>query len=139
MSQRRFQNISHICVESEASRRGDSAKCANGTGLKREGQVKLHVEAGGQSFGIDFFNIKQHMPILNARRVVKNKNLVLFEDEGGHIESKSTGMRMPFFEHEGVYFLKLKIKKPTEPVPEASQFTRPVKSKSTTPFARPGR
>ena len=36
------------CVESEASRRGDSAKCANGTGLKHEGKVKVHVEAGGQ-------------------------------------------------------------------------------------------
>ena len=79
------------------------------------------------------------MPLLSVRRVVKNKNRVLFEDAGGHIESKSTGMRIPFFEHAGVYFLKLKIKKPAEPVPEASKFSRPVKSKSTTPFARPGR
>ena len=36
------------CVESEASRRGDSAKCANGTGLKHAGQVEVPVEAGGQ-------------------------------------------------------------------------------------------
>ena len=79
------------------------------------------------------------MPILSVRRVVKNKNRVLFEDEGGPTESKSTGMRIPFFEHEGVYVLKLKIKKPSDPFPEASQFTRPMKSNSTTPFDRPGR
>ena len=79
------------------------------------------------------------MPIISVRRVAKNKNRVLVEDEGGHIESKSTGMHIPLFQHEGVYFLKLKIKKPAEPVPEASKLTRPVKSKSATPFARPGR
>ena len=128
------------CVESEASRRGDSAKCANGTGLKHEGKVKVHVEAGGQEFDIDFCNIKTHMPILSVRRVVKNKNRVLFEDEGGHIEIKATGMRIPFFEHEGVYFLKLKIKKPAaQPTPKGSRPTRSMNSKPTTPFARPGR
>ena len=80
------------------------------------------------------------MPILSVRRVVKNKNRVLFEDEGGHIESKSAGMRIPFFEHEGDYLLKLKIKKPaTQPIPEGSRPARSMKSKSTTPFARPGR
>ena len=79
------------------------------------------------------------MLIHSVRRAVKNNNRVLFEDEGGHIESKSTGMRIPVFEHEGVYVLKLKIKKTAEPVPEAGQFTRTVKSKSTTSFARPGR
>ena len=87
-----------------------------------------------------FCNIKTHMPILSVRRIVKNKNRVLFEDEGGHVASKSTGMRIPFFEHEGVYVLKLKIRKPAaQPTPEGSRPTRSMNSKPTTPFARPGR
>ena len=61
------------------------------------------------------------MPIISARRVVKNQNRALFEDESGHIESQATGMCMPFFKHEGVYFLKLKIKKPADPIPQAKQ------------------
>ena len=99
----------------------------------------MRVEAGGQSFDLDVCNIKTHMPMLSVRRVVKNENRVLLEDEGGHIESKATGMCIPVFEPEGVYFLKLKIKKPADPVPEASNFTQPAKSKSSTGFARPGR
>ena len=79
------------------------------------------------------------MAIIRVRRVVKNQTCAVFEDEGGHIESKATGMRIPLFEHEGVYVLKLKIKKPADPAPETSHFTRPVKSKSPTGSARPGR
>ena len=103
-------------VESEASGRGDSAKCASGTGRKHEGKVKVRVEAGGRSFGIDCCSIKTSMPVLSIRRVVINMNRMLCEDESGLIESKSTGMRIPFFEHEGVYLFKLKIKKPADPV-----------------------
>ena len=80
------------------------------------------------------------MPILSVRRVVKNKNRVFFQVEGDHIESKSTGTRIPIFEHEGVYLLKLKIKKPAaQPTPEVSRPTRSMNGKQTTPFARPGR
>ena len=117
-------------VNSEANKRGGDATCASGTVLEPEGQVKVQVEAGGQEFEIGFCYIKTHMPILSVRRMVKNKNRILSEDYGGHIEGLETGTRIPFFQHDGVHFLKLKIEKPATP--------SPVRRKSPTGFAKPG-
>ena len=44
--------------------------------------------------------------------MVKHRNDVIFEDSGGSIRNRKTGRVINFFEHEGVYFLKIKVKDP---------------------------
>ena len=44
--------------------------------------------------------------------MVKRNNDVRFRRGGGSIRNRSTGHQVNFYEHEGVYFLKLKVSAP---------------------------
>ena len=63
--------------------------------------------------------------------MVKNQNDVIFEDSGGSIRNRKTGRVIKFFEHEGVYFLKMKVKDPIA----MEQFV----AENSQPFQRPGK
>ena len=52
------------------------------------------------------------LPILSVRKMVKRGNDVRFVPDGGTITHRDTGRSIKFHEHEGVYFLKLKVAGP---------------------------
>ena len=54
------------------------------------------------------------LPILSARKIVKNKNDVGFTQQGGTIQNQVAGQTTKFYEHDGVYFLKLTISGPND-------------------------
>lgn len=46
--------------------------------------------------------------------MVRKKNWVIFEEEGGDIVNLKNGKRITSFEHEGAYLLRVKIRPPTK-------------------------
>ena len=68
--------------------------------------------------------MKGKVPILSVRQNVKDRNRVASEDDGGYIQNKSTGKRIRFFEHQGVYDMKIKLKTPQPSEPDMG-FVRP--------------
>ena len=98
------------------------AETACGGILKNLGSVKVEAEADGHTIGINFVNMKVKCPILSVRKICRDGHEVRIHRRGGVIRNNGNGKEIKFFEHRGVYYVKLKIKKPV-PVPEAG-FTR---------------
>ena len=46
--------------------------------------------------------------------MVKQDNTVRFKDGGGTIRNRKTGRIVRFYEHEGAYFIKLKVTDPEQ-------------------------
>ena len=62
---------------------------------------------------IDFRDMEVEMPILSVRKMIRKRNLVQFEDDGGFIKNQDTGRTTKFYECGGAYFLKLRIDDPS--------------------------
>ena len=61
--------------------------------------------------------MKVKVPIISVRKLVRDYHNVYFRKHGGYIKDLKTGNRLPFFEHHGVYYIKYKVRSPTnEPV-----------------------
>ena len=56
--------------------------------------------------------MKVTVPILSVRKLVRDNHNVWFEKHGGYILNLTTGEKIPFFEFQGVYYLKMKILPP---------------------------
>ena len=61
---------------------------------------------------MNYKDMEVELPILNVRKMVKRGNDVQFVPDGGTITHRDTGRSIKFHEHEGVYFLKLKVAGP---------------------------
>ena len=94
------------------------AETACGGILKNLGTVKVEAEANGHAIGIKFVNMKVKCPILSVRKVCRDGHEVRIHRRGGVIKNITNGKEIDFFEHRGVYYIKLKIKKPVTPVPK---------------------
>ena len=98
-----------------ASRRGDSATTACGKKLVNKGRCVVHATAQGEEFQVAFKDMETELPILSVRKIVKRDgNDVRFRKGGGQIRNSLSGKVVNFYEHEGVYFIKLKIKNPND-------------------------
>ena len=51
-----------------------------------------------------------HRPLMSVKRVCKNGNRVVFDDEGSYVENKQTGEKMKIEEDDGDYVLDLWVK-----------------------------
>ena len=110
--------------EHESQQDGESA-C--GGIMKRLGRVKTIGTVEGKSLDVQWNAMKVKVPILSVRRLVHDKHSVRFRREGGYIRNLRTGEKIPFFEFQGVYYLKMKIVPPSKPIPSAEPvFSRPV-------------
>ena len=99
--------------QTPASERGDGgATTACGKHLRNKGRCVVSASAEGQPLAVAFRDMEVEMPILSVRKMVRRRNDVKFTDEGGTITHRESGRQLRFFEHEGVYFLKLKIRGP---------------------------
>ena len=92
--------------------------------LHNLGSVRVDFQADGEDAFVVFNHMKVKVPILSVRQLVKDHNRVAFEDDGGYIHNKSTGKRIRFFEYQGVYYMKMKLKT-LQPSKQDMDFARP--------------
>ena len=78
--------------------------------LEIKGTVEIDAEVDGHQLGIKFHDMDVNSPIISVRRLVKDGYSIYIGDGGGFIQQVQSGKRMHFFEHQGVYFMKLKVK-----------------------------
>ena len=103
------------------------AETACGGILRLLGLVKCTGEVDGNEVSILWNHMKVKCPILSVLRLTKDRNEVIIREDGGEIINLKTGKRIPFFQHNGVYYLKLKINSPDgESGPDPAPFNRRV-------------
>ena len=106
------------------------AETACGGILKGKGTVKVHADVDGHNISVRFVNMKVKCPILSVRKLCKDGNEVRMNRRGGFIRHIKSGKVINFFEHQGVYYVKLRIQPPVPPPPSVDA--------SGQVFARPG-
>ena len=117
-----------------ASLRGDSATTAGGHKLINKGRCVVQATANDIPFPVAFKDMETELPILSVRKMVKRNNDVQFRKGGGQIRNRDSGHSVPFYEHEGVYFLKMKVNRPDQ----MQMLMSPDKGKKAEVFAWPG-
>ena len=105
------------------SRAGDFATTACGKQLANKGRCAINSTVDGEPFPVAFKDMDVELPILSVRKMVKRNHVVTFDVEGGTIVNKATGQTFHFHEHEGVYFIKLKVAGPDDDI--GPLFVRP--------------
>ena len=86
------------------------AETACGGILDIKGLVNVEAEANGHNLSIKFSHMNVNTPIISVRKLVKDGYEIYICDGGGFIRHTETGKLMYFMEHQGVYYMKLKIK-----------------------------
>ena len=100
--------------------------------MKRTGRVQTCGTVAGKSLNIKWNAMKVKVPMLSVRKLVHDRHTVRFQENGGYIKQLQTGVKIPFFEHMGVYYLTMKIKPPEHIVSQLECEKKPV-------FSRPVR
>ena len=108
--------------ESEASK--GVAETACGGILRRLGLVRCKGTIDGHDVEIQWNHMKVKCPILSVLRLTKEGNEVILRNNGGEILNLKSGKRIPFFQHNGVYYLRLQVKRPTGDASESPLFIR---------------
>ena len=85
------------------------AETACGGILDIKGLVNISAEVNGNALDIQFCHMKVNTPIISVRRLVKDGYEILICDGGGFIRHMETGKLLYFLEHQGVYYMKLKV------------------------------
>ena len=109
-----FPAYAALVQQTAASLQGDGATTACGKKLLNKGRVVIGATCQGSDFSVAFKDMETELPILSVRKMIKSENDVHFEDGGGSIRNRRTGRILNFFEHAGVYFIKLKLKDPAD-------------------------
>ena len=95
-----------------AKKRGAEYEVANGERIPNLGEKKF---IGMSEEGVERNMTAQvcdvNKSLLSVKKVVAAGNKVVFDEEGSHIEEKATGKRMWLREDNGMYMLKMWVKK----------------------------
>ena len=78
------------------------------------GKVKTQGVVDGIALDIAWQSMKVKAPMQSVRKLVRDKHHVRSREGGGYIKNLRTGQRAPFFEYQGVYYLKMKILPPSD-------------------------
>ena len=103
---------------------GLDGESACGGIMKCLGRVQTCATVEGVPLNVTWQSMKVKVPILSVRKLVHDIHNVRFHDGGGYITCIQTGMKIPFFEYQGVYYLKMRFLPPHEKSRE-SVFIRP--------------
>ena len=87
------------------------------------GKVATTGTVGGVQVGVTWSHMKVKCPILSVRCLVDDGHDMRIYKGGGSIRNTSTGKEIQFFEHAGVYYLKMKLDSP-KGKPTDSVFSR---------------
>ena len=99
--------------ESWGSKHGQSYEVANGDEIDNEGEKRFiahmvtveGLDSGGK--GITAQVCKVHRPLMSVKKICKNGQRVVFDDEGSYVENKETGERIKVVEEDGEYVLEV--------------------------------
>ena len=95
--------------------------------IKCTGKVCTKGVVEGLALDIKWNSMPVKVPILSVRKLVRSQHHVRFHDKGGYIKCLRTGARIPFFQHQGVYYLKMRFLPPSPSSPPVEPlFSRPV-------------
>mgnify|MGYP003315623061 CR=1 FL=1 len=97
--------------ESQLGRDGESA---SGDIMRRLGKVKTEGSVNGLPLALSWDVMKVKVPIISVRKLVRDYHNVYFKKHGGYIKNLRTGHRLPFFEYQGVYYIKYKVEGPEQ-------------------------
>jgi septum formation topological specificity factor MinE len=122
----------HTVTPIGPNERAGDGESACGHVMKRTGRVKTNGTVAGKSLVVKWNVMKVKVPILSVRKLVRDKHTVRFQDDGGYIRNTLNGDKIPFFEHQGVYYLIMKI-----PPPEISKLIEHTTVESKPVFIRP--
>ena len=117
-----FPEYADRIVQGHAKHRGASATTACGGVVENKGKVIVEavltdVKGHDHEFSIPFNHMKVQLPIMSLRNAVKRKNTAMIDEHGGYLQNRASGAQIPIYEHEGVYYLKIKVKRPSLPMP----------------------
>ena len=101
---------------------GDESAC--GGIMRCLGRVKTQGTVEGIPLNIAWQSMTVKVQILSVRKLVRDKHHVRFHEGGGYIRNLQTNQRIPFFEYQGVYYLKMNISPPIDSS-SSSVFSRP--------------
>ena len=85
------------------------AETACGGLLDIKGTVRVGAEVNGHELNIKFCHMDVNTPIISVRKLVKDGYEIFICKGGGFIRHSTTGKLLYFMEHQGVYYMKLKI------------------------------
>ena len=121
-----FPDYAPLVTPTASSKKGEGALTAGGHLLKNGGKFTVHATADDQDVSIPFYAMKVQMPILAPKKMMKKGTRMLIAEDGGILYNSRTKQQMSFIEHGGLWFLKLKVKKPpsTQQNEEESGFAR---------------
>ena len=102
----------HAILTLSPTDRCSDAESACGGIMKRLGKVRTKGLVDGHALDVKWNFMKVKVPILSVRKLVRDNHNVKFRRDGGYILNLQTRERIPFFEHQGVYYLKMKFLPP---------------------------
>ena len=82
--------------------------------LKKLGTVHVNGEVDNDKFSIQCDHMRVRTPILSVRKLVRDDHEIYIKRCGNSIRNITSGKQIKFFEHAGVYYLKLKITPPVD-------------------------
>ena len=101
-------------VGGEASRRGVQYEVASGTLIPNLGEKRFAVGEGGEFRRMKAQVCEVNQAFLSVKRVLQAGNRVVFDKTGSYIEDEVSGERMHLHEENGMYMLRLWVKRPSE-------------------------
>ena len=118
-----LSNFDFSLVPLKDDEKGLDGESACGGIMKCLGHISTRGTVEGVPLNVTWQSMKVKVPILSVRKLVRDRHSVRFHDGGGYIRCLRTNQRIPFFEYQGVYYLKMKFT-PDKPSHE-SVFSRP--------------
>ena len=76
--------------------------------------IRVNGEVDNENVSIEFDRMRVRTPILSVRKLVRDDHEIYIKRGGGNIRNTTSGKQIKFFEHAGVYYLKLKITPPVD-------------------------
>ena len=92
--------------------------------LKKVGTDRVNGEVDNKNISIAFDHMQVRTPILSVRKLVRDNHEIYIKKGGGSIRHTTNGKQIKFFEHAGVYCLKLKITPPIDGKDNSNGFGR---------------
>ena len=104
----------HSIEPLKTSEMGKDAESACGGIMRRLGKIRTEGTVEGMQLNVRWNVMKVKVPILSVRRLVHDNHEVSIGRDGGFLHNLRNDDKIPFFEHQGVYYLKMKIHRPSD-------------------------
>ena len=103
----------------------NAATTAGGHRLENLGKFVVNATSDGQDIKVPFNHMKVKLPILSVRQMLNKGGRLSLHETGGSITNPKIGQTINLIVHEGLWYMKLKVGRPTASLP--------------TPFGRQGK